>query len=226
MKKTILEKNVYYYEDSIENLEELIQTINDLDEIEKESNTSSWVEWKIGDFICGYNKKYEADTIKNLTEPVKSKMSFIYETIQKSFYNVCKDYGSFVEDQTEPIFHPLFNISRYEVGGGLGPHFDQGYEGNTLKYTLVAYLNDDYQGGEISFKLSHYKDPNELGHVDDDYVSAEKQQHFDFGLKPKAGSIIVFPASPPYRHTVHSVKGGSKWMVQSHWLYNSIEKGE
>ena len=226
MKKTILEDKVYCYEDSIENLEELIKTINELDQIEKDYNSSSWVEWKIGDFVCGYNKKYEAKTIKNLEEPVRSKMNFVYDTIQKSFYSVCKDYGFSIKDNTEPIFHPLFNVSRYEVGGGLGPHFDQGYDGNTLKYTLVAYLNDDYQGGEISFKLSHYVNPDELGDVDDDYESAKIQKHFDFGLKPKAGSIIIFPSLPPYRHTAHSVKSGSKMMVQSHWLYNNTEKGE
>ena len=223
MNKTILEENVYYYEDSVDNLEDLIKVMDELDEIEKES---SWKEWKISDYLCGYNKEYNINKINNLEEPYKSKMRFVYKTIQESFYKVCKDYGDSVKDKSEPIFHPLFNVTKYEVGAGLGPHFDQGYDGNTLKYTMVMYLNDNYTGGEISFKLSHYKDPSDLGMIDDNYDSAKKEKQFDFGLKPKAGSIVVFPASPPYRHTAHSVISGSKWMVQLHWLYNDQEKGE
>lgn len=223
MQKTVLEKNVYYYEDSIKNFKKLVEIIN---EIDQENNYSEWTEWKISDFTCGYNKRYDIEKINALEDPVKSKMIFVYNTIQESFYEVCKDYGLSVGDNTEPIFHSFFDITKYDIGAGLGPHFDQGYEGNTLKYTMVMYLNDDYDGGEISFKLSHYTDINDLPLVDVFYENAVKENQIDFGLKPKAGSVIIFPASPPYRHTAHIVNSGSKYMVQLHWLYNSKEKGE
>ena len=44
----------------------------------------------------------------------------------------------------------------------------------------------------------------------------------DFGLKPKAGSIIIFPSMAPYHHTAHIVKNGFKYMVPSHWIHNDM----
>jgi hypothetical protein len=39
-----------------------------------------------------------------------------------------------------------------------------------------------------------------------------------FHVKPKAGSVIIFPSTDPYSHTAHLIKGGSKYMVPSFWL--------
>ena len=48
---------------------------------------------------------------------------------------------------------------------------------------------------------------------------AEKEKKYTFAIKPKAGSIIVFPPSPPYHHTAHLVKSGEKIMVPQHWIH-------
>lgn len=226
MNKTVLEKNVYYYENSIENIDEIINIINEIDNLDQKYKRSSWTEWKEGDFLCAYNQQYSMSEINKLEDSYKTRMSFIYKNIEESFYNVCKDYGISMKDESEPIFDNLFNIRKYNVGGGIGPHFDQGYEGNASKYTLVMYLNDNYEGGEISFSLSHYTDPNELPLIDDDYNSAKERNQISFGLKPKAGSIIIFPSSPPYRHTAHSVVRGEKYIIQLPWRDIIKGKGE
>ena len=44
-----------------------------------------------------------------------------------------------------------------------------------------------------------------------------------FGIKPKAGSVIIFPSSAPYHHTAHLVKSGFKYMVPGHWIHNNME---
>ena len=99
----------------------------------------------------------------------------------------------------------------------MGAHFDQQEGDLRLKYSLVFYLNDDYEGGEISFTirdhiLSHTERPN----AEDD---PEKQKNIiTFWLKPKAGSCLIFPAALPYSHTAHSVKSGFKYMSTAAWM--------
>lgn len=226
MEKTILEDKVYYYENSIENVDQIIKVINELDDLDKEHGISSWTEWKEGDFLCAYNKKYDINEINKLEDSYKNRMNFIYSIIEKSFYDVCKDYGISIKDESEVVFDQLFDVRKYKVGGGIGPHFDQGYEGNASKYTLVMYLNENYEGGEISFSLSHYTDPSSLPMVDDNYNAAKEKNEINFGLKPRAGSVIIFPSSPPYRHTVHSVISGEKYIVQLPWRDIIKGKGE
>jgi hypothetical protein len=52
-----------------------------------------------------------------------------------------------------------------------------------------------------------------------DFEEAKHNGNYTFAIKPKAGSIIVFPPSPPYHHTAHLVKSGEKIMVPQHWIH-------
>jgi hypothetical protein len=85
------------------------------------------------------------------------------------------------------------------------------------------YLNDDCEGGEISFKLSDYKDNSQVFSPDLDYDLAVKNNEIDCGIKPRAGSVIIFPSSAPYYHIAHIVKSGVKYMVPSHWIHKDRE---
>jgi predicted 2-oxoglutarate/Fe(II)-dependent dioxygenase YbiX len=81
------------------------------------------------------------------------------------------------------------SISKYIVGGSMGPHVDD-YKQPNIKPVMsgVLYLNDDLEGGELVFP----------------------QQNLSF--KPKAGSIIVFPSVEPYYHQSMPVTKGQKYM--------------
>ena len=68
--------------------------------------------------------------------------------------------------------------------------------------TCLVYLNDDYEGGEIAFKV--FKND-----IDFDY----------FVYKPKAGDILICPAYPPYYHGVHSAKINQKVFIRLFWGY-------
>ena len=71
----------------------------------------------------------------------------------------------------------------------MGPHFD-GQDGHTnLAFSLVTYFNDDYEGGEIHFK------------------------NHNITIKPKAGSLIMFPSQEPFIHEVLSIKRGTRYMM-------------
>jgi hypothetical protein len=56
-----------------------------------------------------------------------------------------------------------------------------------------------------------------------DYSVAVNNNEIDFGVKPSAGSVIIFPSSAPYYHIAHIVKSGVKYMVPSHWIHNDME---
>jgi hypothetical protein len=226
MKKQILEEKVYYYEDCINRFEELMKIIDELDEMEKSDGISSWLDWTASNdknFIYGLTKTYDLNTINNMQEPYKSKMLFVYNTIFDSFYNVCKDYAASVGDTDEPNLFPVFNIKKYNVGVGMGSHFDQNDGDVTLRYSFNIYLNDDFKGGEVSFTLSEYKEANMHPSPDLDYEIAVKEKSIDFGVKPKAGSIIIFPSAAPYYHTAHLVKSNFKYMIPGHWIHNNME---
>lgn len=88
-------------------------------------------------------------------------------------------------------------VAKYTTGKGMGPHCDAEDPtgtGQNLRYSLVCYLNDDYEGGEIYFKNQDVK------------------------IKPKAGSLVFFPSTHPYLHESLPVTKGRKVMYTTHWM--------
>lgn len=222
MKKQILHKMVYYYEDGVKNLDQLMKTIDELDELNNYQVWETWTASNSKTFIYGQTKAFDKNQINQMEEPYKSKMSYIYNTITESFYNVSKDFATSIGDTDEPRLFPTFNIKKYNAGVGMGAHFDQLDGDKTLRYSLVMYLNDDFEGGEISFKFSDYEDIGSFPSPNLDYDIALANNEIDFGLKPKAGSIIIFPSSAPYHHIAHIVKTKFKYMVPGHWIHNDM----
>jgi hypothetical protein len=226
MKKNMLHEKVYYYEDAIENFQKVMETISELTEINAIEGGNLWGKWTASDdkeFIYGETQTFDLDQINQMEEPYRSKMEYVYINIMKALYAVSKDYAESVGDHDEPRLFPVFNIKKYDTGASMGAHYDQLDGDKTLRYSLVMYLNDDYEGGEISFKMSEYEDHNMLEITDLDYEVAKNKSQIDFGVKPSAGSVIIFPSSAPYYHIAHTVKSGAKYMIPSHWIHNDMD---
>jgi hypothetical protein len=226
MKTTVLNEKVYYYEDAIENFDEVMKTIEELTELDKQDGANLWVDWTASndkEFIYGETQTFDLNQINQKPEPYRSKMEYVYIHIMQAFYNVCKDYAKAIGDPDEPRLFPVFNIKKYKTGASMGAHYDQLDGDKTLRYSLVMYLNEVPDGGEISFKLSEYEDHNQVVSPDQDYNVALENNQIDFGVKPSAGSVIIFPSSAPYYHIAHTVKSGFKYMVPSHWIHNDME---
>lgn len=75
--------------------------------------------------------------------------------------------------------------------------------GEKFGITAVFYPNDDYEGGEISFRL-----------IGDGGVLKE------FDYKPKAGDLVMFPSKHPYYHGVKRISGSPKYISRLYWLYD------
>lgn len=85
--------------------------------------------------------------------------------------------------------YEAFNFVKYE---GAGTHFKiHADHGPTYVTTvsIVVYLNDDYEGGEIWFP------------------------RFDLTHKPKTGDIVVFPSTYIYEHASQDMISGTKYSV-------------
>lgn len=226
MIKTILHDKVYYYEDAVKNFNEVMSSLSELEDVYKNDGKKMWETWTASndkDHIYGDTMSFNVDFINTLDDLYKDKMLFIYKNIMDSFYSVSKDYAESIGDYEEPNLFPTFNIKKYYTGTYMGPHFDQLDGDKTLRYSLVMYLNDDFKGGEISFSLKDYENNDTEIKPNEDYEDELNSKIIDFGIKPKAGSVIIFPSSAPYYHTAHLVKNKFKYMVPSHWIHNNME---
>ena len=86
--------------------------------------------------------------------------------------------------------YEAFNFVKYE---GAGTHFKiHADHGPTYVTTvsIVVYLNDDYEGGEIWFPRMD-----------------------NLSIKPKTGDIIVFPSTYIYEHASQDMISGTKYSV-------------
>jgi hypothetical protein len=226
MKKHVLNEMVHYYEDAVSNFDEVMKTIQELNDLGPAEGSPLWEDWTSSNdktFIYGETQSFDLNQIRQMDEPYRTKSEFIYVNIMQSLYDVCRDYAKSVGDTDEPRLFPVFNIKKYNTGAAMGAHYDQLDGDKTLRYSLVMYLNDDCEGGEISFKLSDYEDHNKVTSPDLDYKVALENNQIDFGVKPKAGSVIIFPSSAPYYHIAHRVKSGVKYMIPSHWIHNNMD---
>jgi hypothetical protein len=210
MNREILDEKVYYYTDVFEDLENLIQEIDSI---------PGWGEWAAcsGEhYVYGTDKTIiaSADVLVD-NASINSK---IYGVLDSAFQDAARDYAESQGDTSDPKLFPAMPVKKYMAGTSMGTHYDQQEGDDRLKYSLVMYLNDDYEGGEISFTIRNLDDSNDNATPNSDFSQAPKDS-YTFAIKPKAGSIVIFPSSPPYHHTAHLVKSGFKYMVPQHWTH-------
>jgi hypothetical protein len=92
---------------------------------------------------------------------------------------------------SEDVYNPEnFQLLKYETGQYFHTHYDS-YPAVNRAISVLIYLNDDYEGGEIEFV------------------------NFDIKIKPKAGTLIMFPSNYPYSHIAHPVISGTKYAVST-----------
>lgn len=194
MKRNILEENIYYYENVIEDTDSLIKKIEELDEfVTEKSGISKWADWNAyqSDYAFGKQKMIRTELF-DLKNDVDKESEKIYKTLYNAIYLVSKDYESMHLGLDIGILCPM-SISKYFVGSMMGPHVDCHDDDKGKTISVVLYLNDDYTGGELNFKDQSIK------------------------IKPTAGSIAVFPSRSPYFHESLPILTGEKYMTPGFW---------
>ena len=192
MDREILEEKVYYYTNVIEDPKKLVEAIEN-------DNKDPWGEWMA---CSGQEYIYGTDKTIALTPDANEKDKYIYNTLQKAFDDVARDYALAHGITEEPKLFPQYPIKKYQAGTFMGAHFDQQEGDERLKVSFVMYLNDDYEGGEISFTIRDPKGPIQGPTPDSDFANADKSA-YNFFVKPKAGSIILSYCVKTYTNAKH-----------------------
>lgn len=221
-----LDENVYYYKNVIDNPKKLVDMINETEQYDDIVNVvPKWNEWSACSgkmYVYGSKKNLFPEHLDSLSDELKDKASYIIDTIKNGMKLVCEDWAKEKGIEESINISPFIGINRYMEGTFMGGHFDQ-QEGDTrLKYSLVMYLNDDYEGGEISFTIKDKILTDSGEKPREDFNNPINIDKYDFGIKPEAGSVLIFPSSPPYNHTAHLIKKGNKYMVPGFWMNNEM----
>lgn len=189
--KKQLAGDIYYYKKMIKDPAALIQKIESLDSVlENNTSLSNWAPWvsstnpddifgeyKAGGYRIGYDLSQHPESWMIVKE--------IHEAI-----NLC------VENYSEVVHKDLgwlpdeITIRKYHPGGKMGPHIDceEDDDESRLTASIVLYLNDDFEGGDVIF-------PNH-----------------GISFKPEPGSILIFPSVKPYYHESTEIISGYKYM--------------
>lgn len=96
---------------------------------------------------------------------------------------------------------------------------DEFEPGPKAEYTVTIYLNDDYEGGEIDYRIFNGKE-TEVRLVDGDLVAMDPAYGDipKIAYRPQAGDIIIFPSRPPFYHGVRRVQTGTKRFARMFWM--------
>ena len=199
----IIYNKIVYFPNIIKNYQELI------DLIEKTNSyaVSPWETWyayngtSLSD-IYGEIKYMHRELLNLEDENLKKTCSYIIESLINPQIESCKKYAEIYNISSEILNYGIeyykksmtkFGINKYNTNAFMGPHVDWNEVNNGLLYTVVVYLNDDYEGGELYFN------------------------NFNLKIKPKAGSVIIFPSEEPYLHQSLEVLKGRKMLITHHW---------
>jgi predicted 2-oxoglutarate/Fe(II)-dependent dioxygenase YbiX len=128
---------------------------------------------------------------KHLAEIMDFVSAKVLDPIWIPLRDAARHYASVANVPVPKYITRNIDIRVYATGQELGPHTDTNHEGPATTHSLVIYLNDDYEGGEIHFPK------------------------LNLTIKPMAGTIVAFPATT--LHESRPVTKGNKWHSPCFW---------
>ena len=182
-----------------------------------------WVGW------YSFGTKIELNTVTGQFDSFPTQDQWNQKIIEKqetemlkdllrSFYLATKEYYNHVNLKLDNWFFDAADIAKYNENSGIpgasgtvGMNYHTDFEqskalepGSKFATTCVFYLNDDYDGGEICFKI-----------FNEDFTEIEQEIVY----KPSAGDAVIFPSTHPFYHGVNVSTNGCKYIVRSYWKY-------
>jgi hypothetical protein len=142
---------------------------------------------KMPDYRDCFDFKYKKTDIEHDTSEAGKKLVSLWEDTHYRQLQAVKDYTSRY-NIGELRYWEATNYVKYGPGQHFQEHHDHGYSYNCV-VSLVAFPNDDYEGGELYFRLQ------------------------DVTIKPKAGDLYIFPSNYMYPHRAMPVTSGTKYSM-------------
>jgi preprotein translocase subunit Sec61beta len=181
------------WEDSQKTIEDILLISSDLT-----SDASFDPSQTNGDYENGNRFKQSIRTSSGLSITRIAKFNEIFKQINNKCYELISssihNYKKIFKIEEEILDTKTYGLLRYSQEEQYKFHYDGNTESKRALSVLV-YLNDDYEGGEIEF-------PN-----------------FKIKIKPKAGTLILFPSNYAYGHIAHPVTSGVKYVIAT-WLHD------
>jgi predicted 2-oxoglutarate/Fe(II)-dependent dioxygenase YbiX len=143
----------------------------------------------------GEENKETLERCKFIIESLCNYMSQCAE-IYANLFNIPKNHLDFAISILKQNGTTI-GINKYNENTHMGPHVDLNNRNQYIQYTIVVYLNDNYEGGELHF-------PNH-----------------DITVKPIAGSIAMYPSGHPYTHESINITKGRKMLITHHLRNNN-----
>ena len=211
MNKVNYGDEICVYEDFIDSLllSALIKHLNDLPESEWEIRFGSKLEDGSWDLINGGASFVD---IHQIPRNEQYFVSPIMENVRDCLIDFLNERGLPFDSKTTELFRgDVLNIDRHHPGTKLKAHYDTVPDYAKKTYTILFYINDDYLGGELSFKVTDNPENLEELIPEDSPPNGDA----DFSFKVKAGSVVVFPSDAPYYHAAHKIRSGVKYLVKA-----------
>jgi hypothetical protein len=227
--KITIFKNLVVYKKFLSNVEDIFKTITDSELYNKQEYViKPWGEWA-GNWIGKATQiDVSAMSLEEPTNEIaENENRFLRETFNH-YFAALKDYlknsteemewphwvknFDFADDSVwmpsgmtllkydEPDYTSDFDYSKPAMNYHTDANnFDEESNDTKQVFTVTFYVNDNYEGGEISF----YDSINNLVY---DY-------------KPSAGDVTIFPSGLPFYHGVNPFSGGPRYLIRMFLLY-------
>ncbi len=213
-----LDKNIYVYKNVFKNPKRMVEILKNAEnDSDKTFWLKNWAQWSIfGTYVQWNGKDVPLDEISQ-NDPLYTEELLMLNEIVASFYETTdhflKDHNLSVKDNWKVMGPSLCRYDHdhdHSMGDtnqlAMAYHTDYKYleadaEGYQFVLTFTAYLNDDYEGGELVLVL-----PNK------EIIK----------YKPEAGDIVIFPSGHPdllgedgiYFHAVNRIKDKDRYMIR------------
>lgn len=222
-----LEKNIWVYKNLFDDVDQTLQYFIDNNEWFKwytfgDQSHSNFIEsTRFESFPKQDEWNNAVSNLINSDEKIRNnRLPSKYDLeVVDIFYKTTKHYvdNHEVDVKNWKVWPPM--ICKYYNNSGSGKRYAMAYHtdyqqensdapGDKFVLTCNMYLNDNYDNGEIKFKIFY-----------------DDSQPTRITYKPEAGDVIVFPSTPPYYHGVNKTYNGEKYFVRGFW-YQEFEGTE
>lgn len=127
--------------------------------------------------------------IPNNYSPAHTAAYNLIKLIEDDYINVLDVWYEKTGNKKLEYITRNYCLRKYRTGGSMGPHIDRNVKNplNTMDWTALIYLNDNYDGGELVFT------------------------ELDYRIKPTKGSVVFLPCL--VEHMVLPVTKGNKYYL-------------
>jgi len=194
LEKILIENNfeIKKIDDNIVLVENFVseQEIEDIFNIINSISEDDWRVEYLGNLKHFCMEKFGRDDVENLVSEGKFEITQNWEDKNFNITNfkvqskIYERLGSLVEKEDSSLMLSGFaTIQRMQEGVELKAHTDQDTD-PSIRHAAILYLNEEYSQGEIFFSKHNIE------------------------LKPKTGSLLLFPGTKDYDHGVKHVGPG------------------